>query len=196
MKLYHIAGMILLIGAVLTASMATAQTPVITTTPSFLPQIIPPQDQSPVDEILNDPAVLTPRPTATFPNIPAPGRPITVGMTAIVIADKLNLRAAPSAGNTPIIEQLDIRETVTVLRVTADGRWAFVDTTGADFLQGWVSTDFIREAEDFEFFEATSAPLPTEQAPTGLVLRADENVNIRSAPVIFSARVGLLPVGA
>ncbi|MEL7235707.1 MAG: SH3 domain-containing protein, partial [Chloroflexota bacterium] len=76
-----------------------------------------------------------------------------------------------------------------------DGAWALVDTTGAQFLQGWVSTDFIRQSEDFEFFEATSVPAATDQVPTGLVLRADENVNIRSAPVIFSPRVGLLPVG-
>lgn len=164
------------------------QPPPATPVPDVI--VIPPPSD-PVDDILNNPAVLTPRPTATFPNIPPPGE-LRPGITAIVIDEPLNVRDIPSVQGSDVLLQLNRGDDVTVLSLTPDRQWALVDTRGPDFITGWVNTDFIRQQSDFMPFQATSVP---GEPGTGLILRAQVNVNVRAAPVLFSPRVGILAAG-
>jgi N-acetylmuramoyl-L-alanine amidase len=174
----------------LSAPFVTAQD-VPPATPDASVPVAPPPATSTIDALLNQPGVLTPRPTATFiPQVP-PGF-LQAGNTAIVLEGPLNVRDQPSVRDGQVIVQLEKGEDVTVLQLSPDLNWALVDTRGPAFVQGWVSTDFLRQQGEFIPFEATSEP---GQPNTEFVLRATETVNIRANPVLFSPRVGILAAG-
>ena len=147
----------------------------------------PPQTLSPVDAILADPAINTPGPTPV-PNLRVPPNFLQIGDTALVTTLELNVRTAPSL-TAPIIGQLNQGEDVTILGLSGDLQWAFVDTRGKLFEEAWVSTLYIERLEDFQPF----APGLPDTGTTGFTLRALFTVNIRSAPTLFSDRVGILP---
>lgn len=185
-----IAVMVLALAAVLTVPFAVAQDMPPATPDASVP-VAPPPVTSTVDAILNQPGVLTPLPTATYIPVVPPGF-LQPGDIAIVIAEPLNVRDAPDARAGTVILQLTRGEEVTVLQLSDDLNWALIDTGGAAFVQGWVSTDFIRAQGTFEAFPVTSEP---GQPSTAFVLRATETVNVRADPVLFSPRVGILAAG-
>jgi hypothetical protein len=188
--LFFLPLMLLAALVLVTTTLVDAQQPLrVTETPNVTVVVIPPPGDSPVDRILNDPGVVTPRPTATYPNIPAP-RDLLTGTTAIVIDDPLNVRTLPNIRDGIVLLQLWRGDDVTVLQLTVDKQWALVDTRGPHFARGWVSAQFLRMQGEVVPFAATSEP---DQAGTGLRLRAQETVAIRADPVILAPRVGLLP---
>ncbi len=152
--------------------------------------VIPPSSQGVVDEILSDPVVLTPRPTRAVSAPPVNYGQLQPGQTAVVLQGPLNVRNAPDTGvATLVLTQLQRGDDLTVLQISADGAWAYIDTRGPAFVQGWASTRYIAP---FDNQPDNFAPgLPDEPA-SGQTLIALETVNIRAAPVIFSARVGIL----
>ena len=184
--------LVIVIVGVMGVPLAVAQQPVPPATPDASIIVIPPPT-GPVDDILNNPAVLTPNPTATF-NPQVPLGTLQIGDTAIVIDEPLNVRTLPDAQDGAVILQMRRGEDVTVLGFNDNLSWALIDTRGPAFTRGWVKSEFLRRQGDFEPFEATSIP-PTWVVPTGFVLRAQETVNIRSGPIIFTPRVGILAAG-
>ncbi len=192
MKRAAIISFVLLIGlfAGMGVPLAVAQQPVATPDPNII--VIPPPTGL-VDDILNNPAVLTPNPTATFnPQVP-PGS-LQIGDTAIVIDEPLNVRTLPDVQDGAVLLQMQRGEDVTLLAFNNDLSWALVDTRGPAFAEGWVKTEFLRRQGDFEPFEATSIP-STPIIEAAFILRAQETVNIRSGPIIFTPRVGILAAG-
>lgn len=144
--------------------------------------------ESRIDQILSSPAILTPG--ATPFNAVVPPNFLQIGDTAIVLAQTLNVRSAPILGaGGAILGQLQRGSDLTVLQLSGDLEWALVDTRGPFFLTGWVSTRYIARQGDFQPF----APGLADSGGTGLLLKAQETVNIRSAPTLFSERVGILP---
>ncbi len=193
----YVVAFVLVCGLALAAGMsrpvATAQLLVVTETPGNLPVVIPPGSTSAVDDILNNPGVLTPNPTRVFPADVPPGA-LQAGTSARVTATRLNVRSQPMTGRNNVITQLQLGEEVTVLRLNDTLSWALVDTRGPAFVQGWVSTDFlIAFNEEFVPFEATSVPAGDT---TGFVIVATDKVNIRAFPTIYAERVGIFTAGA
>jgi uncharacterized protein YraI len=159
--------------------------------------VIPPSNDANTfsESILANPEAFTPVPTSpALVNRSAPPGFISAGATAIVLSGPLNVRSEPNtAVSNVVLVQLQRGHDVTVLQYTPDLTWAFVDTRGPDYLQGWVFSEYLALAEDFQPFPPS---LPDDTASTEYVLRARQNVNIRQSPTIFSTRVGLLPAGA
>jgi uncharacterized protein YraI len=155
------------------------------------PQVIPPSD--PIDAIIAEglQAPIVPTADTRIPN--APENFLTDGRTAIVTAGPLNVRSAPSTGfDSIVLGQLQQGEDVTILGLNDNLEWAFIDTRGPLFTQGWVRTLYIEPLEEFQAFP----PGLPDAAATGFTLRARNTVNIRLEPVLFSDRVGILPQGA
>lgn len=157
--------------------------------------VIPPSDLDPIDAILNNPAIYTPRPTLDARRADLPtGAFLTPGTTAVVTLGPLNVRDTPTTENTSIvITTLQRGEDVTVLSLSPDLQWAFVDTRGPAFTQGWVNALYI---QPFLANPSPFAPSLPDAAETGFTLVATQTVNIRQSPVLFSARVGILPEGS
>lgn len=152
--------------------------------------VIPVGATSVIDDILNDPQVVTPYPTAAYTNATVPDAFLQVGDTAYVTAGPLNVRTNPNTtvGNI-VLGQLQQGEDVTVLGLSPDLQWVYIDTRGPLFTQGWVSALYIEKAENFQPF----APSITGGDSTGMTVRAVETVNIRQRATLFSPRVGILP---
>lgn len=147
----------------------------------------PPQTLSPVEAILADPAIYTPGPTFV-PNAQVPPGFLQPGDTALVTSINLNIRTAPSL-TADVLGQLNRGEDVTILRLSDDLQWAYVDTRGKFFTEAWVSTLYIEKLENFQAF----APSLPDTGGSSYILRAQFTVNIRSEPTLFSDRVGILP---
>ena len=188
-------GLFVLVGlvALLAGSgLVAAQPLVVTATPGNLPVVIPPGSTSAVDDILNNPGVLTPNPTRVFPADAPPGL-LQPGTPARVTVATLNVRSEPITGRNNVITQLGQGQDVRVISLSSDSQWALIDTGGPAFTQGWVAAVYLLAYdENFFPFEATSVPLTDG---TGFLLVAQNTVNIRAFPTIFSPRVGLLPIG-
>jgi uncharacterized protein YgiM (DUF1202 family) len=156
--------------------------------------IPPPRSEDPVDNILANPLILTPRPTLDQRSARIPENFLRIGTTAIVMEGPLNVRNVPNTGNTSVVlAQLDRGDDVTILALSPDLEWAFVDTRGPLFLQGWVASVFL---DPFQAEITPFAPSLPDAAETGFTLRAQRTVNLRQSPVLFSERVGILPQGA
>lgn len=156
--------------------------------------IPPPRSDDPVDSILADPLILTPRPTLDQRSPRVPDNFLSVGVTAVVLEGPLNVRSVPNTGNTSVVlAQLDRGDDVTVLALSPDAQWALVDTRGPLFLQGWVFAIYL---DPFQAEVTPFAPDLPDAPATGFTLRAQRTVNLRQSPVLFSERVGILPQGA
>lgn len=192
-KSFTISAVMLMVAALLTLPLLVtaepnppAQYPYTTPDPANV-IVIPPTPGSRIDEILNDPAVLIP--AATPFNATVPQGFLQPGDTVLVIAQALNVRTNPIQGpEGAIIGTLQRGDDLTVLQLSADLGWALVDTRGPQFLTGWVSTQYVEKLENFQPF----APSLPDESGTGLYLKAQQTVNIRSRPVLFSDRVGIL----
>lgn len=177
-----------MVGAVL-AQTSTGYYPPATPDPANV-RVIPVGPTSVIDDLLNSPLVVTPYPTAPYRNATAPGGFLSAGDTAVVLAGPLNVRSQPG-GDLPtlVIGQLQVGEQVTVLSLSDTLEWAYVDTQGPLFTQGWVSVAYIEQLENFQAF----APSNGGGGGTGMTVRAVYTVNIRQSATLFSPRVGILP---
>jgi uncharacterized protein YgiM (DUF1202 family) len=202
--LLAVAVMLLVSASVTPAATVYAQANSPTPPPGgFVPQgtpdasviVIPPsRSDDPVDNILSNPLILTPRPTLDRRSPRIPDNFLVTGTTAVVVQGPLNVRNVPNTGNTSVVlAQLDRGDDVTILGLSDNLEWAFVDTRGPLFLQGWVASAFL---DPYQGSITPFAPDLPDAPTTGFTLRAQQTVNLRQSPVLFSARVGILPGGA
>ncbi len=154
----------------------------------------PPRSEDPVDNILANPLILTPRATLDQRSAEIPPNFLRIGSTAVATQGSLNVRTIPNTGNTSVIlTQLDRGDDVTILALSPDLQWAFVDTRGPLFIQGWVFAVYL---DPYQGEITPFAPSLPDAAETFFTLRAQRTVNLRQSPVLFSERVGILPQGA
>lgn len=198
LPLLLLGSILLSVGMAVAAQTANPNPPVRGDFPAATPAaanvivIPPPTPSDPIGQILADPRIYTPIP----PPLAAPYVPpgfIQPGQTVIVIGELVNLRSEPRSGvGVVILARLNRGDDLTVLALSDDLLWAQVDTLGPLFLQGWISTSLIQVQSEFQAF----APGLPNQGGSGYSVKADNTVNVRYAPTIFSDRVGILAEGA
>jgi uncharacterized protein YgiM (DUF1202 family)/DNA-binding transcriptional regulator YdaS (Cro superfamily) len=108
-----------------------------------------------------------PTPTPDQPATPTQGRPVGTATTAIVLAERLNVREGPGT-NFPVLGVVLGGDRLTILEGNAGNSWWRICCTVNSNLEGWVSAPFIRlESGEAQATPATPAPtLATTGTPT------------------------------
>lgn len=129
--------------------------------------------------------------------IPAPGQPPAnpTGVTLTVVTYRLNVRSTPSLSG-QILTQITRGQTYPALGRNTASTWFQVNVNGT---VGWVSGSFVQVNNEaaLPVTDGASVPTPTPVSPppTGNVVVARYNVNIRSGPGVSFGRLTYLPTG-
>lgn len=109
------------------------------------------------------------------------------GATATVTAYVLNVRNAPSAINTLVLDKIEQNQVYSINGRSADGRWWRISVNGQD---GWVSAAWVAAANAQYVPVVDSSPIGATQAD--VLVRNVTRLNLRSGPGTQFESLGVL----
>ena len=111
---------------------------------------------------------------------------------ATITAPRLNVRNAPSTTSGDIIRRVSVGEAYGVVGRTNDSEWWQIDL--GDGVTGWVFGRFV-SIDNSDVVPVTAEDNVPDYPPTGYVVAAQTNVNVRSQPATGSALLAVMNPG-